>query len=318
MRKFFHNDTSIRVISVLISILLWMYVVGVNNPTVSVVLRGIPVQIANSESFDSTELKVISVSHKTVDVKIEGRHSEVSKVSASEIEATVDVSQITKAGTYVLDIVLNSADGGVKYTNITSTKTNIFADSVIAVNKEITVETQGTPKENVAVESVVAADSKMLIRGPKSIVDTVAKVVAYVNIDGADSDISKSCSLEIFDSTGKTVDMTYVTTNITETFVDVKFTQTKEVEINPVFASDELISDYDIKISPEKIKITGSALIVKSVSKIDTEQINIPDTDLPSEGDSKILNVALNLPDGVLIADEGSANVEIIVTPKAH
>ena len=87
MRKLFHNDTSIRVISVLISILLWMYVVGVNNPTVSVVLKGIPVQITNNENFDTSGLKVISVSHKTVDVKIERRHSEVSKVSAADVEA---------------------------------------------------------------------------------------------------------------------------------------------------------------------------------------------------------------------------------------
>ncbi len=316
MRKFFHNDTSIRVISVLISILLWMYVVGVNNPTVSVILKGIPVQISNSESFNSTGLKVISASHKTIDVKIEGRHSEVSKVSASDIEASVDVSRITRAGTYDLNIMLNSADTSVKYTNITSTKAKIFTDFVIAVNKDVAVETTGTPKEGCAVESVSAIDSKILIRGPKSVVDSVARVTAYVDVEGADSDISKSCSLKITDNSGKEIDMTYVTTNITEAMVDVKLTQTKEVAINTVFANPEILADYDVKITPATVNITGNATIVKSLTQIDTEQIKITDADLPAEGESNVLSATLKLPEEITLAEGSTLNVELTVTKK--
>lgn len=317
MRKFLKSDTSIRVISVLISILLWMYVVGVNNPTVSVVLKGIPVQITNNEGFDATGLKVINVSHQTVDVKIEGRHSEVSKVSAADVEASIDVSDIKRSGTYALDIILNSADNGVRYTNITSESAKIFADFVIAVNKDITTETTGVPKEGCAVESVSATDSKILIRGPKSIVDKVDKVTALADVEGADGDISKNYPLRITDASGKDVDLTYVTTNITETLVDIKFTQTKEVLVNPVFTNPKT-SDYDIKISPEKIKITGNASIVKSLSKIDTEQIEITDADLPTEGESKKLSSALKLPEGVFLAEETSTDIEITVTPEVR
>lgn len=318
MRKLFRSDTSIKVISVLVSILLWMYVVGVNNPTVSVVLKGIPVQISNSESFDSTGLKVISVSHKTIDVKIEGRHSEVSKVSAADVEASIDVSRITRAGTYDLNIVLNSSDTGVRYTNITSTRASIFTDYVIAVNKDILVETQGSPKENYAVESVATGDSKILVRGPKSVVDTVNKIVSYVDVTGADSDISKNFVLKVLDSKGKEINMTYITTNITETLVNVKFTHTKDLEINPVFVNSEMMSGYDIKVSPEKIKVVGSASKVKPLSIIDTEQIKIADAELPGEGDSLTINAALKLPDGVLIAADEPANVELVLTAKAR
>lgn len=317
MRKFFRSDTAIRVISVLISILLWMYVVGANNPTVSVVLKGIPVQISNNEEFDLTGLKVISVSNKTIDVKIEGRHSEVSKISATDIGAAIDVSSITKAGKYDLDVVLNMPDNGITYTNVTADKVKIFADFVVAVNKDISVITKGTPKENFAVESVASSDTKILVRGPKSVVDTVSGVVADVDVSGADSDISKNYSLKVTNDAGNEVDMTYVTTNITETLVDVKFTQAKDVEINPVLASSATLSDYDVKISPETVKIIGSASIVKSVSIIDTEQIEITDADLPEEGNSTKLKVALKLPEGVLLADE-SINVELILTGKEH
>lgn len=318
MRKLFHNDTSIRVISVLISILLWMYVVGVNNPTVSVVLKGIPVQITNNENFDTSGLKVISVSHKTVDVKIEGRHSEVSKVSAADVEASIDVSDILRSGSYDLDIVLNAADSGVKYTNVTSNKAKIFADFVIAVNKDVEVETVGTPKEGFAAEAVSVADNKILVRGPKSVVDTVAKVVAYTDINGADGDISKSSSLKVLDKSGKEIDMTYVTTNITETIADVKFTQTKEIKVNPVFASQEFLSDYDITISPEVVKIIGSASVVKPVSVIDTEQIELTSEILSEAEDGEIITTVLKLPENILLVDNESAEIELTITAKSR
>ena len=317
MRKFFHNDTSIRVISVLISILLWMYVVGVNNPTVSVILKGIPVQITNNEKFDSTGLKVISVSHKTIDVKIEGRHSEVSKVSAADIEATVDVSSVLRAGTFDLDIKLNSADNGVTYTNVTSEKARIYADFVIAVNKDIEVETSGTPKEGFAVESVTTADTKILVRGPKSVVGSVSKVSAFVDITGADGDISKSSSFKITNTAGKEIDMTYVTTNITETLVDVKFTQVKEVKTNPVIVNPELLADYELKAIPETVKIIGSAGVVKSVSVIDTQPIEIAESDLPEEG-SKVVAMEFKLPEGVSLAEGVPAKIEMTITAKSR
>ena len=105
MRKLLRNDTSIRVISVLISILLWMYVVGVNNPTVTLVMKAVPVRTINNAEFDASGLKIISNSVKSLDVKIEGRHSEVSKISANDILAQIDVSKITSPGNYELEII---------------------------------------------------------------------------------------------------------------------------------------------------------------------------------------------------------------------
>jgi len=317
MRKLLRSDTSIKVISVLISILLWMYVVGVNNPTVSVVVKGIPVKVTNNKSFDLSGLKVISGMEQTIDVRIEGRHSEVSKVSASDIKATFDISGVKKAGKYELDVVLNLPESGVKYTNITSDKVKIFADFVVAVNKDVTVITKGEPKEGFTVESVTPADAKTLVRGPKSVVDTVEKVVAVVDVSGADSDISKNYTLKVTDNAGRETDMTYVTTNITETLVNVKLTQAKEVEVNPVFTSPELLSGYDVKFSPEKVKVTGGASIMKSLAIINTEQIEITDDILPEEGQSKTIKTRLKLPDGVLLTGE-SANIEVILTSKAH
>ncbi len=316
MRKLLHNDTAIRVISVLVSILLWMYVVGVNNPTVSVVLKGIPVQIANSEQFDNSGLKVISVANKTIDVKVEGRHSDVANVSASDIAVNIDVSKITKPGKYDLSISLKSDSSGVTFTNITATNTSVFADYVVAVNKDIAVKTDGEPKDNFFVDDVSSADTQVLVRGPKSIVDGISGAAAYISIQGADSDFSKGCSLSIVDSNGKEVDLTYITTNITETVVDVKFINTKTVKIMPVFENQEILSDFDIEISPDSVKISGSAGITKNIDKLNTVVIAADKTVLLEDETQITVDAALELPEGIMIADDEVTSCKVILTAK--
>ncbi|MBQ2897701.1 MAG: hypothetical protein IJE46_05220 [Clostridia bacterium] len=314
MRKLFHNDTVLRVVSVLISILLWMYVVGVNNPTVSVVVKAVPVQFANSAQFDASGLKVISVANKTVDVKIEGRHFDVSKISANDIIAQVDVSKMTSPGNYELDISLVTENNAVNFKNITANKTSVFADYVVSVNKDITVETKGEPKEGFVVEKVSSQDKQVLVRGPKSIVDTIKGATVSVDIDGADGTISKNCALSVIDTSGRKADLTFVTTNITETAVNVAFTHQKEVSIIPKFEDSSVNSKYNVSVNPASVKITGDADIIKSISQIDTEAL-VLDTD---NADLKkvTLQAKLNLPQGVLAVDDKTLICEVVLLLK--
>ncbi len=291
MRKFFHNDTSIRVISVLISILLWMYVVGVNNPTVSLVMKAVPVRTINNAEFDASGLKIISNSVKSLDVKIEGRHSEVSKISANDILAQIDVSKITSPGNYELEIILNTKIQGVSFTNITANKTNVFVDYIISVNKDIEVETLGEPKEGFVLDNVVPQDKQVKVRGPKSHINKIKGAIAKIDISGADGTLSKNCAFEIVDTTGRKADLSFVTTDITETLVNVTFSHEKEIQIVPVFESSAQISGYDVRVSPEIVKIKGNADIVKSISKIETDLIKLPD----NFGEQKTFSVDVNL-----------------------
>jgi len=316
MRKLLRNDTALRVISVFISILLWMYVVGVNNPTVSVVLKGIPVQIVNNEQFDSLGLKVISVGHKTVDLTVEGRHSDVAKVSSNDIAVTLDVSKVTKPGKYNLNIQLKSDSTGVRFANNTASSTTVFADYVVSVNKDISVKTSGEPKEGFFVDQLTAKDSQVLVRGPKSIVDTIDGAIAYIDIEGADGDFSKSCALSVVDGNEKKADLTYVTTNITETMVDVSFTHTKTVVVNALFEDKTVLDNYDVKVEPATVDISGSAAIVKSITQVTTSIVSADDIANVHELSEITLNVGLNLPEGVSVTDNKVAGYKLILTAK--
>lgn len=80
------------ILSLLIAVALWMYVMGTVDPTVTTAVRGIPVEKTNEKVLKDLGMSATLVEPETVDIVIKGARSDVNEAKKSEIEATVDVS----------------------------------------------------------------------------------------------------------------------------------------------------------------------------------------------------------------------------------
>lgn len=80
------------VLSLLIAIGLWIYVIGSVDPTVTTTVRNIPVEMTNQKVLKELGMSAALVEPETVDITIKGARSNVNEAKKSEISATVDVS----------------------------------------------------------------------------------------------------------------------------------------------------------------------------------------------------------------------------------
>lgn len=80
------------VLSLLIAIGLWMYVMGSVDPTVTATVRGIPVEKTHEKVLKDLGMTATLESPETVDIVIKGARSDVNEAKESDITATVDVS----------------------------------------------------------------------------------------------------------------------------------------------------------------------------------------------------------------------------------
>ncbi len=80
------------IISILIAIALWLYVVGNVNPTITATVRGIEVEKINEDVLEEEGLSATLKSPRMVDIVIKGGRAEVNEAKRSDIRATVDVS----------------------------------------------------------------------------------------------------------------------------------------------------------------------------------------------------------------------------------
>ena len=100
------------VLSLFMSLFLWMYIQVVNNP---VVTRNITVPISQYQNLP--ENAEVSYPIKSVDLEIVGRATTINKLTADDIVVSIDYSEITEGdvGVVELPITVSSADGNIYF-----------------------------------------------------------------------------------------------------------------------------------------------------------------------------------------------------------
>ncbi len=120
------NKKILMLISLLVAIGVWIYVMGNVDPVVRERIDGVKVELQGEDTLEQAGLKATLKAPKRVSVSIEGKRSQVNKVKKKGVEAFVDVSTCDygrNEGKIV--IVLPDTVTGVLVENISS-KTAVF------------------------------------------------------------------------------------------------------------------------------------------------------------------------------------------------
>ena len=70
LSKFKDNNMIAKILSLVIAILLWSYVMGVENPNESITIRNVRVNFQNMDSLEQKGLILLSPSEQFVNTKI--------------------------------------------------------------------------------------------------------------------------------------------------------------------------------------------------------------------------------------------------------
>lgn len=89
------NNLGWKILSFLLACLLWLAVINIEDPQVTTTIRGIAVEKQNEDAITSQKQAIQYVAGNTVDVKVKGRRSVVSRLTASNIKAYVDMRNLS-------------------------------------------------------------------------------------------------------------------------------------------------------------------------------------------------------------------------------
>ena len=89
------------IISVLISILLWIYVINVVNPPATETIREIPVQLSGLDSLEAGHLTIAGDGYYTVDVTVSAPRAELAGISQKDITASASLLGLTAGQNYI-------------------------------------------------------------------------------------------------------------------------------------------------------------------------------------------------------------------------
>ncbi len=307
MNSIFNNKKVTMIISLLLAFLLWFYVSVVLNPEIDVEIRSVPVVYSDMQTLTNRNLTVINDQDMEIDVKLRGDRRTLKQINNKNITALVDLKDYGQAGEHEIPISVKLPVDGVALVSRSQRSMKVTVDHISTATVDITVAVKGTPKSGYVYTNELVSEKKATIKGPQSIIKTVAGAQATLDVSGASSSISTLADLTLVSANGVEVvsDMIEITPPKVEAMCTVGYAKTVKVTV-PVHNND----DERITATPTEYKevtLVGSKAALEKIKYIETEPI---DANNYYYDYSLILD--LKLPDGI-ITQSGMTSIDVRV-----
>lgn len=313
MKKILATDNSLRIISVIIAIVIWVYITIVMDPAVEVTVRDLPIQFIGQETLNSKGLAVISESATSVTVNVKGSRKKMGNNDMKTIIAKADVSTVSGEGVSVvpIEIVVPFENQGI--TNQSLYSVDVKIEGFVEREMHIDVNTSGTLAQSYMSGDIKVEPDTVTVRGPESAVGRLSKAAVDLNYGGADVDIDVSLPVEFYGEGGKELSaldaiMKRVSVSVQTASVHCPVLKIREIHPTVEFGRQMLPEDFSYKTEPSVLYVYGDDPGFAQVTEIRTEEVP-----LGKLLESEKVKVKLIIPDGVKILYDIS-EIEVAVS----
>ncbi len=269
-------------ISILASILLWVYVTTTEGDLIEHTFSSVPVVFSGEENLRNNEGLVISnISTNKVSVRVRATRREISRLSSDSIVAVVDVSKFTLSGNYnqsvSIEFPLESDANSISIVSITPQDISFNIEQTSSKTIEVDGLFVGTVAEGYAAQPIEFNPQTVTVTGPLSEIDKVATAWVEVNREGVDKTIQFNSAYELRDSEGNTLSLNNITLETQTVSVTIPVTATKEVPLTVDLVDGGGASAENVKITcdPATITVAGDAQTLAGLNKISLGTVDL-------------------------------------------
>lgn len=274
-QKITHNFT-LKMISLLLALVLWMIVTNLENPEQTKTID-LPVTRINEELIRENDKTFEVIEGNSVTITVRARQSVLRHLTAEDFEAVADFSNLTFTGAIPIQITPLHYSGQVSIINGNNAVMKVVIEELASVDKMVTSRCEGSVISSKALGSITVEPDMIRIEGAKTTIDSIGSVYAVVNISGLDEDTVFTVSPTLYDTAGNVLDSTDLTFSEDKLKVNVELKDTKMVpvrwKINASAAEGYGIQSMDY--SPTEVRIAGSPDALKKIGEIVIDDYNI-------------------------------------------
>lgn len=296
------NKILTALLSLVIALAMWLYVVTVVSPNSDKHFYNIPVTLQSEVVLQERGLMITTADLPEVSLHLEGNRSDLNKLNSSNITIGVDVSRIGEPGIHNLTYT-PSYPGDVANNSITvlnRTPGTITIEVEERVSKEVPVDIlyNGALSEDYMAdkENKVLDHENINITGPKSVVDQIAMARIEVDLNGRVESISEQFRYTLCNEKGEPVDAALVTTDAEAVTLTLRIVRVKQIDliVNVIDGGGATIETSSITIDPKNVRVSGSDSLLEGLESLELGTINLGEM-LADE----ILTFPIKLPEGI-------------------
>ena len=275
------NKGLYMVVSVLVAIGLWVYVVGALNPDSSGPVRNLPVAFVGTNVLESRGLMIVSGTDQTVTLNVTGKRDALLALSAETVSITVDVSSVTQPGQYSSEYLV-SYDPSVPASSLAIMDRYPQTVSYTVVRQATrTIPVRGTATGSVA-EGYQAgefsfAPETLEVRGEEDLVNQIDYALVTLDQEDMSETYSGDLPYVFITFTGDTMEPARFETSAALVRTTLPVFQLKEVplSVNVIPGGGASDKNVTVDIEPKSIMVSGAPADLEPLKEISLGDIDL-------------------------------------------
>ena len=245
-----------KVISVLIAILVWIFVIYSENPSLDVKLSAIDVQLVNEAALLNKNLMVVDKnSISDASIVIRGKRQDLISVMGN-ISASIDLSQISEAGVYRLQPVFDIPSNAVYISKRNTRYIEITVEKKKKKSIPITINQKNADKNKSFIVESIPENSTITVKGTYEDIQSIDHASISIDASSMTQTNSERYSYALEDENNS--EILPLNEIISDETILVKNNKKKKISLDVVLS---IPSDIDNKYTVE--------LISQDVDKVD-------------------------------------------------
>ncbi len=302
------NKNVLKIISLIIAIFLWVYVMGEVNPETKEKISDIEVTFVNTDQLADQGLAVVHDQDIKISAIIKGKRSVVNEAKKTGITATVDVAGADKGTNRgKIDLELPS---GVTLDSISDDTISYKVENSVEVKKSVEIDFVGDADSD--TEQVPWAfdiyPATVKVTGAESIVDDVYAVRGKITTNVV-SESAKTVDVELIPVKKDGTEVQGVVLNHSKAQTTVRLMETRDVDVIITPQNVPSGKAVDSITGVDSIKVVGSADALEDLDSI-TATVDV--SDIKSQGEKEL---SFSLPAGIYLYNKGNT-MEVTVKLK--
>lgn len=291
----FKSKNSLKIISLLAAVCLWLYVMGEVDPEKKTKITDIPVSIANAETLMERGLAVAYDEQVSVNAVVSGKRSDVNYVKKNGLAAYVDVAEC--------DLGVNEEKVNINLPNGISLEN--ISQSTLSLEVEYIAEASVPVVIGFTEDTIVSGDSsepktpwileqeidEVKVWGAISSVKKIKEAKGLIVPEKASENKAKwvDVKIEPVNSKGRVIYGIEMSRNSIQ--VKVQLFTSKAVEL-------ELMADKEAGIEIDELDVPGTVAIAGIEESLkDIENVE----GVITKDENGMVNISVELPDGVFL-----------------
>ncbi|MFM1514204.1 CdaR family protein [Helcococcus ovis] len=292
------RNWKIKLLSLFIAIVLWVFIIANENPTVNTRISSIPIIYENLDKLDQKGLILNQDITKNLDVSVSGKRSNIISLTPQHIIISADLSNI-KEGRNKVSLSYTLPEG-IKLEDAPKTM-DVNIEKIITKDFIVKVKNESKLQADYILESTKVTPEKITVKGSRSNIDSIKNIFVKLDLSNLDSDITLNKEIYAENSDGEQVEGLV----FGQEFVNINALVSKQKEVSiTISKKGNVPSGYkfiDSKLSKSKVYIKGPKNVIDNIKSIKTEDI-----DLSNITESKKIDVKLSLPTDVVLVDSNT------------